>query len=221
MLYVNGTENVGSNPTYSTKRKIWQFGSNFVYLSMKYIKEELEKLILTENKSYAEIGRKYNVSGTYVKKVAIKLGINLPKRSIFPKDFVPANKGEQKYCQNCGIKVKQKFCSKKCQGELRTKNLHEDFLKNNEKYCRSNYSPKQLKPIFLQEQGNMCAICGIKNEWFNKSLIFVLDHIDGDASNNTRENLRLVCPNCDSQLDTFKSKNKNSARKERYLRNEK
>ena len=42
---------------------------------------------------------------------------------------------------------------------------------------------------------------------------FVLDHIDGDASNNWKTNLRLICPNCDSQLDTYKSKNKNSARK--------
>ena len=43
----------------------------------------------------------------------------------------------------------------------------------------------------------------------------ILDHIDGDASNNTRENFRCVCPNCDSQLDTYKSKNKNSARTNR------
>ena len=39
----------------------------------------------------------------------------------------------------------------------------------------------------------------------NKCVIF----IDGD---NVRSNLRLICPNCDSQLDTYKSKNKNGAR---------
>ena len=71
---------------------------------------------------------------------------------------------------------------------------------------------KQYKKYFLEEQGHKCAICGCLDIWQEKQLVFVLDHIDGNADNNNRENLRLVCPNCDSQLDTFKSKNKKSAR---------
>ena len=43
-------------------------------------KEELEKLILEEKLSYEEIGRMYNISGTYVKKKAERLGIKLQKR---------------------------------------------------------------------------------------------------------------------------------------------
>ena len=53
------------------------------------------------------------------------------------------------------------------------------------------------------------------NMWNGKEINFVLDHIDGDASNSSRENVRLICPNCDSQLPTFKSRNKNSARNKR------
>ena len=50
-------------------------------------------------------------------------------------------------------------------------------------------------------------------------LVLVLDHVDGDASNNRRENLRLICPNCDSQLPTYKSRNRGKGRawrRERY-----
>ena len=72
-----------------------------------------------------------------------------------------------------------------------------------------------IREYILNEQECKCAICGISNIWNDKELKFVLDHIDGDAANSCRENLRLICPNCDSQLDTFKSKNKQSARNAR------
>ena len=71
----------------------------------------------------------------------------------------------------------------------------------------------------LEEQGGLCAICGCDGTWQDLPLAFVLDHIDGDASNNRRENLRLLCPNCDSQLPTYKSRNRGRGRawrKQRY-----
>lgn len=69
-----------------------------------------------------------------------------------------------------------------------------------------------IRQYIFKSQNCQCAICGVPNVWNGKELKFVLDHINGDASNNKKENLRLICPNCDSQLETFKSKNKNSAR---------
>lgn len=49
---------------------------------MDYIKEELEDLILEQNKPYSFIGKKYGVSGAAIKKAAIKLGIPLPRRRV-------------------------------------------------------------------------------------------------------------------------------------------
>ena len=66
--------------------------------------------------------------------------------------------------------------------------------------------------LILKEQNNVCAICGSPPIWNGKPLVFVLDHIDGHASHNYRNNLRMICPNCDSQTDTFKSRNKNGER---------
>jgi len=70
---------------------------------------------------------------------------------------------------------------------------------------------------FLDEQEGKCIICGNPPVWMDKKLVFVIDHIDGDCSNNKRKNLRFICPNCDSQTDTFKSKTKNSKRRD-YLK---
>jgi hypothetical protein len=51
-----------------------------------------------------------------------------------------------------------------------------------------------------------CSICGL-TEWLGQKIILEVDHVDGDRGNNTLDNLRLLCPNCHSQTDTFRSKN--------------
>jgi hypothetical protein len=68
---------------------------------------------------------------------------------------------------------------------------------------------------YIQERDNAtCTICGTST-WMGAAVPLVLDHIDGNAANNRPENLRCVCPNCDRQLPTFGSRNKNSARTHR------
>ena len=195
-------------------------------LDDKYKREDLEKLIFIEKKSYREIGRIYGVSDTYIKKVANKLGIKLRKRKNFPKDFVPHNKGKVKksnclFCEKefIGGYNRQKYCSHSCSCKHKKKIKYENYLNDQKSFCCTIKTMKWIKPIILKEQNNKCKICSLENFWNDKPLNFILDHINGDASNNNRDNLRLICHNCDSQLETYKSKNKNSARKKRYILN--
>lgn len=133
---------------------------------------------------------------------------------------IPKPKFTIDFCVTCKNEYRKSYknlsgcCSQKCYAGIKSNKLYQNFLSTIQFIYNPNYSPK-YKSYFLKEQNNLCAICSKPNEWENKILVFVLDHIDGDAGNNMRENLRLVCPNCDSQLDTFKSKNKNSARNQK------
>lgn len=52
---------------------------------------------------------------------------------------------------------------------------------------------------------NVCEICGI-SQWNGKSIECELDHIDGVKTNHSLDNLRIVCPNCHSQTETFRFK---------------
>lgn len=58
----------------------------------------------------------------------------------------------------------------------------------------------------LAEQNDRCLHCSIK-EWNRKPITLELDHINGVRSDNTRENLRFLCPNCHSQTQTYKGRN--------------
>ena len=71
------------------------------------------------------------------------------------------------------------------------------------------YQTFKLKKRLIWEKvkENKCEVCGI-SEWMNRELIMQLDHIDGDPHNHKLDNLRMICPNCHCQTDTWCGKNK-------------
>lgn len=102
-------------------------------MESKWLKEkdELERLINVEKVSYEEIGRRYGCSGTNIKKVAKKLGIELPqRRKINPNETF--NKKEH-YCLNCGKEIPSgnKYCDNTCRAQYEEKQYIERW-KNGE-----------------------------------------------------------------------------------------
>lgn len=82
------------------------------------------------------------------------------------------------------------------------RSLAEILVENSDYTCTSKLKDRLIKENLLAYH---CAICGISN-WQGKPLSLQLDHIDGNHTNNTIENLRLLCPNCHSQTPTYAGK---------------
>ena len=74
------------------------------------------------------------------------------------------------------------------------------------KYDKPQHT-KTFKDKLIEERGHKCENCNLE-KWLDLPISLELHHIDGDRSNNTKENLKLLCPNCHSYTDNYGSKNK-------------
>ncbi len=114
-------------------------------------------------------------------------------------------------CLNCGKPVStsgSKFCSVSCSSQYGWENKKRLIKSTNQfPHCgRYNETDRRIVRRYIEETtGHKCAICGI-SEWNGQSVPLVVDHIDGNATNHTVGNLRMVCPNCDALLPTFKNR---------------
>lgn len=111
----------------------------------------------------------------------------------FIKDFIKENNIDASHFSGKGyLKGKQHNYNNLSPEKLFVKNSHwkTTTIKNN----LIKWGYKEYK----------CEICGI-TEWQNKRITLELHHIDGNRKNNSVENLLILCPNCHSQTNNFRS----------------
>lgn len=108
-----------------------------------------------------------------------------------------------------GPSKKNLYCSNICQGTAQRKQILSRWLNGDYKNLHGKF-PGVAKDFIFNKQGKKCALCHIESIWNGKPLTFQADHIDGDPSNLQVKNLRIICPNCHSQTDTWGKKLKNN-----------
>jgi Zn finger protein HypA/HybF involved in hydrogenase expression len=87
-----------------------------------------------------------------------------------------------------------------------------------EQIKNGSVSARTMKRVLIETYGNKCWECGIES-WKGKSIVFELEHKNGNSEDNSKENLSILCPNCHSQTLTYKNRNKGNgrhSRRERY-----
>ena len=106
-----------------------------------------------------------------------------------------------------------KYCNNQCQQSYQYNSRIKQWLEEGHDWKLQ--APSWVKRYLSEQRGYHCEVCGI-TEHNSKPIGLECDHIDGNPSNNKPDNLRLICPNCHSQTESFKGANRGNGRQNRY-----
>ncbi|MER7574539.1 HNH endonuclease [Streptomyces sp. NPDC126514] len=69
-----------------------------------------------------------------------------------------------------------------------------------ERRTRTHLLRRALREVGVPE---VCAECGVGAEWLGRPMTLEVDHVNGDWSDDRRENPRLLCPNWHAITNTW------------------
>jgi len=130
----------------------------------------------------------------------------------FPKRL---KEGKCKICGNM-ITANRSYCGKECYNKSRDEYFTRRLAQFGCYYHQASdhVGSKPVRNYLIRKFGNACMICGQDgSNWHSKPITLIVDHINGHADDWSERNIRLVCPNCDCQLPTFKGRNKGNSRR--------
>ena len=123
------------------------------------------------------------------------------------------------FCLSCNKEINSNsiYCSNKCQCNHKYYN-YIDRWKNGLENGMSgpNSISTHIRHYLFKKYDNKCCKCGWSkvNETSGK-IPLQINHINGIYTDNTEDNLELICPNCHSLTSTFMALNKGNGRKHR------
>lgn len=109
----------------------------------------------------------------------------------------------RKYAEELGLTSDHMLGNSHMKGKTHnwnSRHLEELLVKNS---SAAGIKKRLFKEGILKKECSKCLI----TEWNGLPAPLELDHIDGDNSNNELSNLRILCPNCHAQTETYKGKN--------------
>ena len=131
---------------------------------------------------------------------------NLTTFAKYTDDVVKCEFCEREYPPGRALASHVRYCSQNLNNVVGTsRNRNEAVFIENSSYDRRLLRKRILDYDLLPYR---CACCGIGPYWNGAPMPLILDHENGVNNDNRLSNLRFVCSNCDSQLPTYKSKNR-------------
>ena len=80
----------------------------------------------------------------------------------------------------------------------------------------SKYSTiSSLKPHLIRERGYKCERCKLE-KWLGSPIPLETDHINGDRTDNRKENLKLLCCNCHGLTLTWRGRGNKKEKEKTY-----
>jgi predicted RNA-binding Zn-ribbon protein involved in translation (DUF1610 family) len=116
-----------------------------------------------------------------------------------------------KKCPRCGNQESRRslYCSQTCVASDKRDIKIKEWLSGNHSGMRGKtQTAVWIKQYLRDSRGDKCEKCGWdKKHNVTGNVPIELSHKDGNYLNNKIENLELICPNCHSLTDSYRSLN--------------